>query len=324
MQPQVHPQLTKAFALSAEGRHAEALLLVHQAAAEGDAEAIFTLADMHWRGQMVEQDYARGRDLFGQASDLGHPIARRAFTNLLGSGAVGRRDWGKAVERLREEAQGDVRRAQMLGLIEKMPLTPTGFVAKPPVGELINGRPEITLFRGLFTPEECDFLIAVAEPTYAQSKVVAEVGRDAVDPMRTSEDAPIHWLIEDPATHALNRRLAAASGTLYDQGEPLLILRYRPGQQYRRHYDALPGVDNQRFKTALVYLNDDYEGGETEFTRIGVKVRGRKGDGIVFRNTFEGSRADPLSEHAGLPVISGTKYLASRWIRERRHAAKVG
>jgi prolyl 4-hydroxylase len=323
MQPQINPELVRAFALSAEGRHDEAFLLVGAEAARGDAEAVFTLADMYWRGQFVVQDYARGRDLFGQASDLGHPIARRAYTNLLASGVAGGRDWPRAIERLREEARGDTRRAQMLRLIEAMPLTPAGFVTQPPIGERVSERPEIMLFRGLFTREECDFLIAVAEPTYSQSKVVAEVGRDAVDPMRTSEDAPIHWLIEDPATHALNRRLAAASGTRYEQGEPLLILRYRPGQQYYRHYDALPGVDNQRTKTALVYLNDDYAGGETEFSKVGLKVHGLKGDGIVFRNTVEGSRADPMSEHAGLPVVSGTKYLASRWIRERRHGPKI-
>jgi len=322
MQP-FNADLAKAYALSADGRHDEAFLIVEAEAGKGDAEAIFTLADIYWRGQFVVQDYARARTLFGQASDAGHPIARRAYTNLLASGIAGGRDWAQALVRLREEAKGDVRRAQMLKLIEKMPLTAGGFIASPPRGDLINARPEIFIFRGLFTPEECDFLIAVAEPTYENSLVVAESGHDVRDPIRTSDGAPMHWLIEDPAIHALNRRLAAASGTLYDQGEPLLILRYRPGQEYKKHFDALPGVDNQRFKTALVYLNEDYGGGETAFTQIGITVRGRKGDAIVFRNTFEGSRADPLSEHAGLPVATGTKYLASRWIREQRHLPQV-
>lgn len=324
MQPQVHPALAKAYALSAEGLNDEALLAVREAAATGDAEALCTFADMHWRGQLVERDLARGRALFGQASDAGDPIARRAYTNLLASGIAGPRDWAEAMARLREEAKGDGRRAQMLTLIEAMPLTPTGFVATPPRGDLINARPEITLFRGLFTPEECDFLIAVAEPAYEGSMVVAPSGRDVRDPIRTSDDAPMHWLIEDPAIHALNRRIAAASGTRYEQGEPLLILRYRPGQEYKKHLDALPGVENQRFKTALIYLNEEYEGGETAFTRIGVTVRGRKGDAIVFNNSFDGSSADPLSEHAGLPVTSGTKYLASRWIREGRHLPTSG
>jgi prolyl 4-hydroxylase len=50
-----------------------------------------------------------------------------------------------------------------------------------------------------------------------------------------------------------------------------------------------------------------------------VKVRGRKGDALVFVSALPNGDLDPLSEHAGLPVTSGTKYLASRWIREGRH-----
>jgi prolyl 4-hydroxylase len=143
-------------------------------------------------------------------------------------------------------------------------------------------------------------------------------GESVTDAIRTSDGATIHWLIEDPATHALNRRLAALSGTLVEQGEPLYILRYQPGQQYRPHTDWLPGA-NPRVLTALVYLNDGYEGGETEFVKAGLRVRGRKGDVLIFRSQGPDGGLDPLSEHAGLPVTNGTKYLASRWIRAHRH-----
>lgn len=322
MQQPTSPSLNQAFVLAAEGRGFEALRIIQDLAGAGDADAIFTLGDCYWRGLLVEQDLAFGRTLFSKAAAKEHPIATRAHTNLLANGVAGKRDWPAAITRLREEARGDFRRAQMLALVEAMALTPTGFIASPPQGTPISHQPEITVFRGLFTPAECDYLLEVAEPSYAASMVIAASGKEMRDPIRTSEGAAIHWMIEDPAIHALNRRLAAASGTLYEQGEPLLILRYRPGQEYKRHFDALPGIENQRFKTALVYLNHAYEGGETEFTQIGLKFRGQKGDAIVFRNTVEDSRYDPLSEHCGMPVISGTKYLASRWIRERRHVQK--
>jgi prolyl 4-hydroxylase len=80
--------------------------------------------------------------------------------------------------------------------------------------------------------------------------------------------------------------------------------------------DFVPGVDNQRVLTALVYLNEGYGGGETRFVKTGLEVKGTKGDAIVFRNAGADRRADPMSEHAGLPVTSGTKLLASRWMRE--------
>jgi prolyl 4-hydroxylase len=143
-------------------------------------------------------------------------------------------------------------------------------------------------------------------------------GRNVPDPIRTSDGSTFHWLIEDPATHAINRRIAALSGTSVEQGEPLHILRYRPGQQYHPHHDWLP-PPNRRVMTVLIYLNDDYEGGETAFPKAELQVRGRKGDALVFVSALPNGDLDPLSEHAGLPVTKGTKYLASRWIRERRH-----
>lgn len=323
MQPQPHPILAQAFALSAAGRNEEAVVMISQLAAQGHPEGLFTLGDMYWRGAVVPVDVVKGRELFRRASDAGHPIALRGYTNLLASGIAGKADWPAAVARLRAEARIDARRAMMLSLIERMDLTETGEPRSVPEGELLSDSPEVVLFRNLFTDAECDFLQLVAEPTYEPSLVTGTDGRDHLARMRTSDNAPMHWLIEDPVIAALNRRLAAVSGTGYDQGEPLLILRYRPGQEYRRHYDALPGVTNQRFKTALVYLNHGYGGGETEFSKVGLKVSGRKGNAIVFRNSLGNGRYDPMAEHAGLPVTSGVKYLASRWIRERRHLPEV-
>lgn len=183
----------------------------------------------------------------------------------------------------------------------------------------MSDSPLLMLFPNLFSPAECDYLIEVAAPTFEPALVIDASGSTRPDPIRTSEGSAMHWLIEDPAIHALNRRLAAVSGTAWEQGEPLQVLRYSPGQQYRNHLDYIPGADNQRIRTALVYLNADFEGGQTAFVKAGLMVKARKGNGIVFQNALPDGSADPMSEHAGLPVTRGTKYLASRWIRQRRH-----
>ncbi|MBV9932218.1 MAG: 2OG-Fe(II) oxygenase [Alphaproteobacteria bacterium] len=312
------PPLAAALALFAEGRVAEAIGILQQRAGAGDPEALFALGDVFWRGVGVVQDYPRGRALFAMASEAGDATAARAVTNLLASGIAGPRDWPLALRRLEAEARSDGRRAEMLALIRRMALTGDGDPLWLPDQERLADRPDIRLFRDALTAAECDFLIRVAEPTYEPSKVVA-VGGGLRVPLRTSDGSTLHWLIEDPATHALNRRLAALSGTRWDQGEPLQILRYRPGQQYRPHVDWLDEA-NPRVLTALAWLNDDYEGGETAFAKAGLTVRGRAGDVLVFRSEAPGGGLDPLSEHAGLPVTAGTKYLASRWIRAGRHA----
>ena len=312
--------LTHAFGLAEAGREAEAMTIIERLAGLGEPEALFTLADLHWRGGPVKQDFARGRTLFRRASDAGHPMALRAYTNLLANGIAGPADWPAAMLRLRVEAQGDSRRAQMLALIEAMELDAKGDPKAVPAGRKLSDVPAVTLFEQAFTPAECDFLILVAEPTYQGSLVKGQNDADIRNEIRTSDGSTIHWLIEDPAIHAINRRLAVLSGTGVEQGEALQILRYRPGQQYHPHVDWL-GDENARILTALIYLNDDYGGGETAFVKTGLEVKGRKGDALVFSSVDAEGRFEPLSEHAGLPVTSGVKYLASRWIRAGRHAA---
>jgi prolyl 4-hydroxylase len=144
-----------------------------------------------------------------------------------------------------------------------------------------------------------------------------QTGRHLRNPIRTSDGMAFPFVDENPAVHALNRRIAAVTGTEAAQGEPLQILRYRPGQEYKPHFDAVAGDPNQRILTVLVYLNDDYEGGETLFLKTGLRFRGRRGDALMFRNASADGRADELAQHAGRPVIAGEKLICSRWIRQR-------
>jgi prolyl 4-hydroxylase len=307
--------LSEASSLFRAGRLTEAQAIVEQHAADGEPAALFTLAEMHWVGIGVSPDLGRARELFGKAADVGHPIARRLYTNLLASGIAGNRDWARALERLEDEARADGLRNAMLSAIRKMQIDATGDPLSLVPSEQLSAEPHVRLFRGAFTPDECNYLKMLATTNFQRS-VVNMDGKDVPDPIRTSDGATIHWLIEDPATHAINRRLAALTKTSVEQGEPLQILRYRPGQQYHPHFDWVAGP-NRRILTALTYLNDDYEGGETSFVRTGLTVRGRMGDVLVFDNAGQDGNFDPLAEHCGMPVDSGTKYLASRWIRER-------
>jgi prolyl 4-hydroxylase len=307
--------------LAQSGRIDEALALLNQLALEGDPMSLFTLANFYWQGGgPTPHDPVLARDYFRRAGEAGHARAAIFYTNLLANGVYGPADWSLALERLKQEAGGIAEREPVQALLERMDIDEHGDPRAVPEGDRLSDQLEVTMFRGLFTAEECDYLMAVAQPIYQPSMINDADGREIPHPLRSSDGAPMSWALEDPAIHALNRRLAAVSGVPAENAEPLLILRYRPGQQYTRHFDALPSLDNQRIKTALVYLSDDYGGGETEFPRLDLKVRGRRGDVLVFRNIDDDGVTLPLSEHAGLPVTSGVKYLASRWIRVARHA----
>jgi prolyl 4-hydroxylase len=199
-----------------------------------------------------------------------------------------------------------------------MNLDEQGFPASPPPREPLSASPHVEAAPALVTAEECAYLLSLASPALQPSVVVdPATGRMVQHPIRRSDAAMFGVHAEDVAVNALNRRIAAVSGTTPAQGEPLQVLRYRVGGEYRAHSDALPGEANQRVMTVLVYLTDGYGGGETMFLRTGLKYRGEVGDALLFRNVTATGAPDPLALHAGLPVTRGEKMIASRWIRAR-------
>jgi hypothetical protein len=73
--------------------------------------------------------------------------------------------------------------------------------------------------------------------------------------------------------------------------------------------------NGQRAATFLLYLNDDYEGGETEFPNLSWRYKGRKGDALLFWNVNASGAPDPRMLHAGRPPASGEKWIWSQWLR---------
>lgn len=310
--------LQQAVQLSVAGRNAEALLIITQMVGQNHPQATAMMAELKWRGGMVPQDPVAARELWRRAADLGHVQSAEITTNLLANGVAGPRDWPGALDRLRSEARRSQSRKDALQLIEKMALNGSGDPLKIGPAEQLAERPDVRRIERLFTAGECDYLRRLAEPDYEPSVVNDARGQPMRDPIRTSDGAVLHWMVEDPAVHALNRRVAAASDTSFEQGEATLILRYKGGQEYKPHFDFVRSEQNQRFMTVLVYLNHDYKGGETFFPEIDLKVKGRKGDALIFTSALPDRTVDPLSKHAGLPITQGTKYLCTKWIRERR------
>jgi prolyl 4-hydroxylase len=305
-------------ALVAAGRVGDAWRLLGSRAAAADPEALFLLAVWRLAGQFVRRDLALSRDLFHRAAQAGHPEAPRIHRAFLAGGVGGPADWTAALQLLEQAAKAEPAARAQLALIDGMRLSSSGDPLEIPAAEQLSDRPQVSCVRGLLSRAECDFLAAEAQRWLAPAVVVdPQTGRQYQNPIRTSDGMAFPFTEENPAIHALNRRIAAATGTGVAQGEPLQVLRYRPGQEYKPHVDALTGDDNQRIITVLVYLNRGYDGGETRFVQTGLTFRGEIGDALIFHNVDADGRADPLAQHAGLPVTKGEKYLSTRWIRAR-------
>jgi prolyl 4-hydroxylase len=301
-----------------EQRFAEAAPLLIRAAGEGEATAQAALA--HWRiaGNVVRRDLGEARRLLGLAGAQGDSDSALLHAYFLAAGTGGADNWREACSALKA-LRRDPRAAAQLRLLADMDLDDDGYPASRIATNRLSAQPEVLAAERFMSRAECAYLIAAAEPMLQPSVVVdPTTGRIVAHPVRTSDAAMFGVHSEDLAVNALNRRIAALSGTRLEQGEPLQVLRYRAGGEYKPHMDALPAEPNQRILTVLVYLCDDYDGGETQFPGIDLSFRGSVGDALLFRNADADGRADPLTLHAGLPVRHGTKYLASRWIRADR------
>jgi prolyl 4-hydroxylase len=287
-----------------------------------DAHAFYQQACRTLAGAGVPRDLPRGRALLHEAAQAGQWAARHIEIALMGNGSGAPPDWAGALALLRDFAKTDPLAAEQIALIDCMALAPDGAPAALPEPERLSAAPVTRLFRGLFTPEECLHVGRLAQNLLQPAGIIDQkTGRRIDHPHRDSDAATLGPPQEDLVVQALLRRIAAACGTRVTQGEPLNVLRYQPGQQYRPHLDVLPPPANQRVLTALAYLNDGYEGGETQFDRVGLDVKGRAGDVLIFANVGHDGRPDPLARHASLPVRDGVKWVATRWIRERDYDA---
>jgi prolyl 4-hydroxylase len=306
--------MDRAGELARTGRRGEALAIVEEAADQGDGEALLALANWRLFGIYGERDLSRAHELFSRSAEAGNIEAARTKAMLIANGTGCTSDPSRGQALLEPLRDKDSSAALQLSFLATM--LPIESVPQLAV-ELLSTDPHVRLVRGLLLRSECDYVRTLATPALEPSYVIEpRTGRRAPHPFRTSMGMNFGPTQEDLVIHAINRRIAAATGTDVTCGELLHVLRYTPGQEYKPHMDALPGAGSQRVWTALVYLNDGYSGGETEFTELGISVRGEAGDALIFRNVGEDGRGDPRTRHAGRPVTSGEKWLATRWIRD--------
>lgn len=299
-----------------EGADRDAVARVERAAAAGDVDALMRLATWRLIGTPLPRDLGAARALLRRAVEIGHVDAALMEVALTANGSGGVVDWPAALALLRIAADTDPLAAEHLALLGAMQIDGNGLPLRLPKPERLSESPNVVRYPALLSPQECAHIATIAADMLEPATVLdPATGKPIAHPVRTSYGTVIGPAKETLPTRALNHRLAAISETTIAQGEPLAVLRYTPGQQYRPHLDSIAGTANQRIKSVLVYLNQGFVGGETRFLANGLTVSARAGDAIVFTNVLADGQPDRQSEHAGLPVQQGAKWLATRWIR---------
>lgn len=192
----------------------------------------------------------------------------------------------------------------------------------PMISRLPTQRAEMFLRHGLISPKECAELMTRIDAGCKPSKLFSGVENG----YRTSSSCNLD--IYDPLVIAITRRIDALVGIEGDYGELLQGQRYYEGEQYQLHCDYFPGnvhywpamrvSGGQRCWTAMAYLCEVEEGGETQFPRLGITVPPRPGTLLIWNNLGEDGAPNRDTLHAALPVTKGVKYIVTRWYRERR------
>lgn len=177
----------------------------------------------------------------------------------------------------------------------------------------------VNLYKNTIDKDECDKLIANLEKELSKPNGPSWRGPDEEQSLRLVSEFPISEKILGPETD-LNKELYKIYKSAFqlikkciddyatsweigiEKYEPLNFVKYTyPNNYFGLHTDHSPST--VRTVSAILYLNDDYLGGELNFPRIdGLNIKPETGDIIVFPSTY-------TYQHESTPMLQGTKYV---------------
>ncbi len=188
--------------------------------------------------------------------------------------------------------------------------------------------PQVVVFGGLLSHEECDGLVELSRGRLARSSTVnLDTGADEVHAARTSQGVFLRRG-ENALVARIEARIAALLEWPVENGEAMQVLRYGVGAEYQPHHDYFdpdrPGVGRilarggQRVASVVMYLNTPTRGGATTFPDVRFEAAAVKGNAVFF--SYDRPHPMTATLHAGAPVLEGEKWVATKWLRERAHA----
>ncbi|OMO63329.1 Oxoglutarate/iron-dependent dioxygenase [Corchorus olitorius] len=205
--------------------------------------------------------------------------------------------------------------------------------------QVLSWKPRAYYFPKFATAEQCEHIIKMAKVNLKPSTLALRKGEteESTKGTRTSSGTFISSSEDDTGIlDFIEKKIAKATSIPQSHGEAFNVLRYEIGQKYDSHYDAFNPSEygpqsSQRVASFLLYLSDVEEGGETMFPFendsrvkgydyrqcVGLKVKPRKGDGLLFYSLLLNGTIDRTSLHGSCPVIKGEKWVATKWIRDQ-------
>jgi hypothetical protein len=322
----------------AAGRHSDAINVLAAATGAGDSAAMSALGRRLLAGDRAPMMPAEGVKFILDASRRGDVPAIERIAALTAGGVYLPQSWTESFRLLAVAATGgSPGAAAQLRVLAGKPVVQTDWarVAKEidlehwlrvTPGEVLGGINEIRRYPDLMPKAACDWLIETSRGRLKRALIYDPASRkDVASATRSNSAANFHLGDVGVLHFLLQAKMSAACGLPLRHMEAPAVLHYAVGEHITDHYDFIdPKLPNyhehlrnqgQRVATFLLYLNDDYEGGATDFPGFGIRQEGVSGTGLCFLNSLPDGQPDMRMIHAGLAPLSGEKWIVSQFIR---------
>jgi prolyl 4-hydroxylase len=180
---------------------------------------------------------------------------------------------------------------------------------------------QLYVYQGFLGHRDCDMLIKKINKEAVPSSLYEGTDQPG---FRTSYSCNLsRW---DPDVGRIEVRMSDTMGIHNDFAETMQGQRYKAGQEFKAHHDFFHPSEaywqtertagGQRSWTAMIFLNEPEEGGNTEFPNLGIGVRPQAGMMLIWNNMTPEGKPNYKSLHTGTPVIKGVKHIITKWYRQ--------
>jgi prolyl 4-hydroxylase len=331
--------LEAAHELDRAGRFAEAMEALKGASLEGDLVAMTELAHRLLVGDRAPKSPKHALYLLQQAAHQGDARALARVAALTAGGAYLRQDWRQALQLLGQAAAaGDTAAQGQLTCLQPQGAPPASWqdmAQRVPLTDWLQAAGQEKLHENVRRVPElapmpvCSWLIDRARGRLQPALVYDAVSHEnQLHEMRTNSMALFDYSTFDVVQFLLQARMSLTCGYAMQHFETPMVLHYEVGQQITPHFDFIDAnasdyaeqvrEQGQRMITFLLYLNDDYDGGETTFPELGIVHRGTARAGLYFINAHADLTPNRQMLHTGSPPARGEKWVVSQFIVSKR------
>lgn len=343
--PPLSAEVQQAEQFNANNQHQEAIDVLLIAIEKGDIEAMTRLGKRLLIGEDAPLQELDGVKLLSDAATQGSAEALCVLSVLFAVGAAHiKQDWNRAFESLILSAE----RGWLPAQEQLRVLCPNSSLSEKqassdlwrqladsidllswhssPAEKTLNESPLIRIFPTFASKKVCQWIIKKADGRLTPARVYDSIKqKETTSATRTNTATNFNLIEADIVSVLVQARMATCFGIPFRHLEATSVLHYDVGEEIANHFDFIdpnsPDHEQQiarrgqRIVTFILYLNDDYTGGETEFPQLDVSHKGESGGAIFFVNALEDGSADIRSLHAGRPIIEGEKWIVTQFIR---------